>query len=308
MAGITHSAFRRMVLSLGGCGLVVTEMISATAFSAEALDSHRMLDYHADEHPIAAQIVGDDPQTMVRAATIIERRGFDLVDINAGCPAPSITRKGGGAALLRDLRRLAAILRAVRRSVTLPMTLKFRSGWDPNHIVAIDVARLAADCGCDALIVHPRTRSQRYSGRADWDLIRDVVEAVPIPVIASGDVHTATLAQQCLQATGAAGLAFARGAITNPWLLAQTAAVFSGRTVGPPTPTDRHRFLHRYSELLRQEISNERAALSKLKVFVGKTRTGLPGRAVFRQQVTQSKTLGEAWEKIDAYYSRFLTA
>lgn len=306
MAGVSHSAFRRMILSLGGCGLVYTEMINAAAFTPRALRSHGMLDFQPQERPLAAQISGHDPALFAQAAATAEARGVDIVDINAGCPVPSVTKSGGGSALLKELDLLAAILQAVRRAVRIPVTLKYRSGWSEGRIVAVEVARLAEGCGCAAIALHPRTRTQRYSGRADWELIRAVVEAVRIPVLASGDIRSVDDARNCLQETGAAGLMIGRGVMRNPWLIAQIAAALAGRSPQQPSPEDRYHFLRRYCELLEQERSREIWRLGKLKQFVGKFHTGLPNRTAFRKQVMSSGSVEEAWQAIGAYFGAYV--
>jgi nifR3 family TIM-barrel protein len=305
---MTHSAFRRLIRELGGCGLVITEMISAAAFSPKALRSHRMLTFRPTEHPIAAQVSGHDAERIAAAAAVAQECGVDIVDVNAGCPVRQVTGSGSGAALLRDLARLESILRAVRRAVTIPVTLKFRSGWDAQSIVAVEVARIAAASGCDAVALHPRTRAQMYAGQADWSLIAAVVQAVHVPVWASGDVRTVADAQRCLAETGCAGLMIGRGVLANPWLLAQTAAMLAGVEVPAPTPADRHWLLCRYIDLLKEDIATEAGILGKVKYLVNKLQLGTAGVPAFRQQVMHSHTVAEARQAIDNYFAPYLDA
>jgi tRNA-dihydrouridine synthase B len=302
MAGLTDSSFRRLILARGGCGLVVTEMINAAAFSPKALRNQRMLSFHPGEHPIAVQISGHDAAAMARAAALAQERGLDIVDINAGCPVRQVTGSGSGAALLRDLGRLEAILRAVRQAVTIPLTLKFRSGWDAASIVAREVATLAEACGCAAITLHPRTRAQGYGGRADWRLIGEVVAAVRIPVFASGDVRSAADARRCFEETGCSGLMVARQALANPWILAQIAADLAGQEPPEPTPADHYYLLLEYLDLLGQSIPNEPGRLGKIKQLVGKLRLGLPGVAAFRQEVMHSHSVELVRGVIDTYF------
>lgn len=303
MTGLTHSGFRRAIRALGGCGLVFTEMINAAAFAPRALQSHRMLDFQPDEHPIAVQVAGHDPERMAWAAAVGEEHGVDIIDINAGCPVRQVTGNGAGAALLRDLGRLAAILRAVRRAVSVPVTLKFRSGWDEGSIVAREVAVLAESCGCAAITLHPRTRAQGYAGRADWTLLAQVVQAVTIPVWASGDIRSVEDARRCFEETGCAGLMIGRGALANPWLLAQIAAVLAGKSPPQVGPAERYRFLTHYIALLRREMPHETAVLGKVKALVGYMHLGLPGATVLRQQVMRSHSLDQVCALLADYFS-----
>ncbi len=302
MAGLTTSAFRRLIRNRGGCGLVVTEMINAAAFTPRALRNHRMLHYDPSEHPIAVQISGHDAEAIARAAAVAQEHGLDIVDINAGCPVRQVTGSGSGAALLRDLGRLEAILRAARQAVTIPLTLKYRSGWDAASIVAREVAAVAEDCGCDAVTLHPRTRAQGYGGQADWDLIAEVVGTVRIPVFASGDVRSPSDARRCFEQTGCAGLMVGRQALANPWILAQIAADVAGREVPSPAPADHYRLLLEYLDLLGQSIPTEPGRLGKVKQLVGKLRLGMPGVAAFRQQVMHSHSVEQLRAVIDAYF------
>src|SRR5215813_572389 len=177
MAGVTDTLFRRVIRGLGGCGLLMTEFTSSEGITRSAKKTLRYLYFQEDEHPITAQLFGANPAVMADAAKMVEDLGFDAVDINLGCPAKKVV-KCGGSGLLRDLPLLGEIFRAVRAAVTVPLTIKIRSGWDEKNIVAVDVARLAEDCGIEAIAVHPRTREQGYNGNADWRVIRDVKSAV----------------------------------------------------------------------------------------------------------------------------------
>lgn len=301
MAGLTHSSFRRLIREIGGCGLVVTEMISAAAFSPKALRSHRMLRFRPEERPIAAQISGHDPERIAAAAAIAQEHGVDMVDINAGCPVRQVVGGGSGAALLRDLPLLEAILRAARRAITIPLTLKYRAGWDAQHIVAREVAVLAEACGCAAIALHPRTRTQMYRGQADWSLIAEAVRAVRIPVWANGDVRSAADAWRCFRETGCAGLMIGRAVMNNPWVFAQIAAALSGEAPREPSLADRYRLLQRYLDLLEEDIPSPVGVLGKTKYMVGKLQLGSPGVAAFRQGVMRSRSVAEARERITAY-------
>ncbi|HVB07384.1 MAG TPA: tRNA-dihydrouridine synthase family protein, partial [Candidatus Acidoferrales bacterium] len=182
MAGVTDTVFRRVIRGLGGCGLIMTEFTSAEGVTRSAAKTLRYLYFDPDEHPIAAQLFGANPEVMAAAAALVEDLGFDQVDINLGCPAKKVV-KCGGSGLLKDLKQLESVLGAVRAAVKIPMTIKMRSGWDDANIVAVEVARMAEGIGVEGIAVHPRTRTQAYSGQADWSIIARVKQAVKIPVV-----------------------------------------------------------------------------------------------------------------------------
>ncbi len=222
MAGVTDTVFRRFIRNLGGCGLIMTEFTSADGvLRKKDQKAKRYLHFYEDEHPISAQLFGSNPQVMADAASMVEDLGFDLVDLNLGCPAKKVVKCNGGSGLLRDLPAIGKIFEAVRAAVTIPFTVKFRAGWNEQEIVCVELARMAESCGLAAVALHARTREQGYSGQANWEWIAAVKEAVKIPVIGNGDVRTPEDACAMITQTGCDAVMIGRMAPSNPWIFRQ---------------------------------------------------------------------------------------
>jgi tRNA-dihydrouridine synthase B len=222
MAGVTDTVFRRFIRNLGGCGLIMTEFTSADGvLRAKDKKAKRYLHFYEDEHPISAQLFGSDPQVMADAARIVEDLGFDLVDLNLGCPAKKIVKCNGGSGLLRDLPHIRGIFEAVRAAVKIPFTVKFRAGWNDEEIVCVELAKMAEDCGLCAVALHARTREQGYSGNARWEWIAAVKDAVKIPVIGNGDIRKPEDGCAMVAATGCDAVMIGRTAPANPWIFRQ---------------------------------------------------------------------------------------
>jgi tRNA-dihydrouridine synthase B len=222
MAGVTDTVFRRFIRNLGGCGLIMTEFTSADGvLRAKDQKAKRYLHFYEDEHPISAQLFGSNPQVMADAARMVEDFGFDLVDLNLGCPAKKVVKCNGGSGLLRDLPLIGEIFRSVRKAVTLPFTVKFRAGWNDDEIVCVELAKMAEDCGLAAVALHARTREQGYSGNARWEWIAAIKQSVKIPVIGNGDIRSPEDACAMIAQTGCDAVMIGRSAPANPWIFRQ---------------------------------------------------------------------------------------
>src|SRR4051812_19888727 len=245
MAGVTDTIFRRMIRGLSGCGLIMTEFTSAEGISRKIARTLQYLYFEPGERPITAQLFGANADSLAAAASVSEELGFDIVDLNLGCPAKKVV-KCGGSGLLRDLRELEVILRKIRAAVKIPFTIKMRAGWDHKSIVAVEVARLAESIGVQAMAVHPRTREQGYSGFADWSVIRAVKQAVRVPVIGNGDIHEPADALRMFRETGCDAVMIGRAAASNPWIFSQIQQFAAEARYDEPSELDRYRLLSDY--------------------------------------------------------------
>jgi nifR3 family TIM-barrel protein len=259
MAGMTDTAFRRLVKRQGGCGLVVTEMVSSEGLVRGIDRTLEYAEFTEEERPVSVQIFGGDPEKMARAAQVVEKLGADVVDVNMGCPVPKVAKGNAGCRLMREPEYAAEIIRAMARAVSIPVTVKMRAGWDDREVNAPELAKRVEGAGAAAIAVHGRTAAQSYSGSADWDLIGRVVQAVKIPVYGNGDCVEAADLLERQRESGVAGVLVGRGVLRNPWIFAQADALARG--LAPPVVTldDRGRFLLEYIDILLNEGVNEPA-------------------------------------------------
>lgn len=299
MAGITDTVFRRFIKRLGGCGLIMTEFVSSEAMVRQNLRSRRYLLYEEEERPITAQIFGADPDHLADAARMIQDFGFDIVDLNLGCPAKKVV-KCGGSGLLRDLPLLKTIFQKIRSAVGIPFTAKIRSGWSDEEIVAIDVARMAEDCGVEAIAVHPRTRLQGYSGRARWEIIQQVKAAVRIPVIGNGDVMTPQDALGLRSQTGCDAVMIGRAAPTNPWIFRQMESFDRTGSYEQPTDLDRYHLIHDYYAMLIEE--DVPGSMGKMKQFASWFTHGVRNGTDLRRSVQSAQTPQEVLLRVDDFF------
>ena len=301
MAGVTDVPFRALLKRRGGIGLTVSEFISVEGLTRNNPKSKRQMRFHDYERPFAVQIFGGQPARMRMAAEMAEEVGADILDVNCGCPAPKVVKHGGGSGLLRDLPRLETILKEIKKAISIPLTVKIRAGFYDSHRNAVEVARLAEDCGAEHIALHGRTKEQAYKGFADWDLVRQVKEAVKVPVSGSGDVVSIEGAFKRWRETNCDGILIGRGAMANPWIFRQIQDTLEGREPYQPTLDDKREVLIEYFDLLRADMP-EFAAIGRMKQLAGQFTKGLHGGARFRQVIYHSHSVEEVLDRISEYF------
>lgn len=301
MAGVTDYTFRRLIKRRGGVGLVVSEFISVEGLTRGNPKSKRQMHFDEEERPFAVQIFGGRPERMAMGAEMAEEVGADIVDVNCGCPAPKVVRNGGGSGLLREPKQLELILREIKRSISIPLTLKVRTGYSESTINVVDIAKMAEQCGVEHIQVHGRTREQGYKGFANWDIIRQVKEAVSIPVSGNGDITSIEYGLKCWRETGVDGILIGRGAMQNPWIFRQFQDVIEGREPYQPDVEEKKSALLEFFGMCREEMP-EIVALGKMKQLAGQFTKGLPGGAQFRQTLYHSHSADEILMNISTYF------
>jgi tRNA-dihydrouridine synthase B len=354
MAGVTDTVFRRFIKNASqfttdadsnaanveaattnqqsGCGLIMTEFTSADGLSRmRETKRKRYLTYYDDEHPISAQLFGSNPETLADSARIVQDAGFDLVDLNLGCPAKRVVACNGGSGLLRDLPLIETIFKAVRAAITIPFTVKFRIGWNDANIVCVELAKLAEDCGLNAAALHARTREDGYTGQARWEYIAAVKDAVKIPVIGNGDIRTPEDAAAMIDATHCDAVMIGRTAPSNPWIFRQIAQYTASKEatgVGiydQPTNDDRYRMIRTYFQMLVDELAIEERAeaaraaaiteagqlarqqrnrdcVGKMKQFASWFTHGVPGGSTLRKQIFDSKNGAAVLDAVEQFF------
>lgn len=302
MAGISNTSYRKIIKEMGA-GLIYAEMVSDKAISYGNEKTIELLKMDPSERPIAQQIFGSDIESFVDAAKkVVELMHPDIIDINMGCPVPKVAVKAqAGSALLKNPEKIYEIVKAVVEAVDIPVTVKIRSGWDSDSINAVEVAKKIESAGAKAIAIHGRTRAQGYSGKADWNIIKQVKESVSIPVIGNGDVTSCYLAKQMLDETGCDAVMIGRGVLGNPWLIRECIDYLEKGTI--PTPVsaeDKIKMLKRHFDLLVQD-KNEKLALLEIRTHALWYIKGLPNSATIKNEICKSKTKEEMFSILDNY-------
>jgi tRNA-dihydrouridine synthase B len=297
MAGMTDTAFRRLVKRHGGCGLVVTEMVSSEGLVRGIDRTLEYAEYTEEERPIAIQIFGGDPDKMAAAAQIVEGMGADIVDVNMGCPVPKIAKHNAGCSLMREPAHAASVIAAMTKAVKIPVTVKMRAGWSDEERNAPRLARMVEDAGASAVTIHGRTAQQSYTGSADWNLVAEIASSLSIPVFGSGDcIEPADIIER--MRLGVGGVLVGRGVLRNPWILSQAADLASGRPARPVTAADRGQFLLEYIEMLLHErvddariASHDRWVINKVRALGSWFTKGLESGSQLRTAINSADSL-----------------
>ena len=299
MAGVTDLPYRLICRSMG-CGMVVTEMVSAKAILYKNKNTKTLLEVLPRERPAAVQLFGSDPDILGEIAAQIEDGPYDMIDFNMGCPVPKIVGNGEGSALMREPKKVEQILSSMVRHVKKPVTVKFRKGFNDTSVNAVEIAKIAESCGVAAVAVHGRTREQYYSGKADWEIIRQVKEAVKIPVIGNGDVFQPEDAEAMLKQTGCDGVMIGRGAKGNPWIFSRTQHYLETGEIlpGPSVAEIRDMILHHGS--LLSQYKGEKMAMREMRKHMAWYTAGLPHSAALRNEINQIETLDEMKQLLES--------
>jgi nifR3 family TIM-barrel protein len=298
---VTYYTFRCFIKRRGGVGLVVSEFISVEGLTRGNPKSKRQMRFDEEERPFAVQIFGGRPERMAMGAEMAEEVGADILDVNCGCPAPKVVKNGGGSGLLREPERLETILKEIKKTISIPLTLKLRTGFSDASINVVDIAKMAEQCGVEHIQVHGRTREQGYKGLANWDLIGQVKSAVSVPVSGNGDITSLDYGIRRWQETGVDGILIGRGAMQNPWIFRQFGDVLAGREPYQPALEEKKAVLLEFFEMCLGEMP-ELVALGKMKQLAGQFTKGLVGGAQFRQTLYHSHSATEILENVTIYF------
>lgn len=301
MAGITNSPFRRLMRRMNS-SVVVSELVSATGIEYASQKTFDLLRFHDEERTIGLQIFGDEREHLVKACRYIEGLGADFIDLNMGCPVPKVVKRGGGAAMCRDLPELSKTLRAMVESTKLPVTIKIRTGWDAETRNAVEVARVAGDAGVAWVAIHGRTRAQGYSGEADWEFIGNVKAKSPIPVIGNGDLTTPDKAVDRYRTYGVDAVLIGRGALRNPFIFDQAAKKLRGEPYAIPCAEDYLGMISSQRKLLEETYADPRSAMVHARKFLAWYSAGFPGSGEFRKKVFTISEGTQLWEEALAFF------
>lgn len=302
MAGVSDLPFRLLCREMGA-GMVCMEMVSAKAIYYNNRNTESLMEIHPQEMPVSLQLFGSDPVIISEMAKRIEEKPFSILDINMGCPVPKVVNNGEGSALMRDPKRVEQILDSLVKAVHKPVTVKIRKGFDEEHVNAVEIAKIAENCGVAAIAVHGRTRAQYYSGHADWDIIRAVKEAVKIPVIGNGDVDSPQAAQALLQDTGCDGVMIGRAAQGNPWIFRETVSYLeTGQIPARPDNREKRELILRHADLQLQ-YKGEYTGVREMRKHLSWYTTGMPHSAHFRQTINSMESMEELIRGVETIFA-----